>query len=107
MVQRVLVQLVDDLTGESTDDVSTVRFGLDGAGYEIDLTEDNAKQFRATLVVYVESARRIDGRFDGEAAQIRMWAQENGFEISARGRISGQVVDAYFEERSARKKVDW
>ncbi|MCT2585501.1 histone-like nucleoid-structuring protein Lsr2 [Actinophytocola gossypii] len=115
MAQKVLVQLVDDLTGEASDDISTVLFGLDGANYEIDLTEENAERLRATLAEYVGSARRTGGRVkrgtrpstgggaNGEAGQVREWAAENGFELSARGRIPGHVLDAYKEAQSAEK----
>ena len=47
MAQRVQVQLVDDLSGEEAQE--TVRFGLDGTNYEIDLTEQNAKSLRDAL----------------------------------------------------------
>ncbi|OLF15498.1 histone-like nucleoid-structuring protein Lsr2 [Actinophytocola xanthii] len=115
MAQKVLVQLVDDLTGATSSDISTVQFGLDGANYEIDLTEDNAERLRATLAQYVDSARRTGGRIkrgtkptngssaNGEAGQVREWAQQNGFELSARGRIPGHVIDAYKEAQSAEK----
>ena len=115
MAQKVLVQLVDDLTGVASDDISTVLFGLDGANYEIDLTEENAERLRTTLADYVGAARRTGGRIkrgsrpanggaaNGEAGQVREWAQENGFELSARGRIPGHVLEAYKEAQSAEK----
>jgi len=36
MAQKTIVSLIDDLSGEEADE--TVRFGLDGAQYEIDLS---------------------------------------------------------------------
>lgn len=109
MAQKVLVQLVDDLDGTSSQDVSTVLFGLDGVSYEIDLSDTNAERLRESLAEYVESARRIGGRIkrgirpaqsgksgnSGEAGQIREWALENGFELAGRGRIPSHVLDAY------------
>lgn len=108
MAQQVLVQLVDDLDGTSSDAVSTVLFSLDGVSYEIDLTDDNAAQLRDTLAEFVDSARRVGGRIkragrtgsatagpNGEAGQIRAWALENGYELSGRGRIPNHVVEAY------------
>jgi hypothetical protein len=111
MAQKVLVQLVDDLDGTSSHDVTTVLFGLDGVSYEIDLTDDNAERLRDSLTAYVESARRVGGRIKrgtkpapgskaasaNEASQIREWAQENGFELAGRGRIPSHVVEAYKE----------
>ena len=109
MAQKVLVQLVDDLDGTSSQDVTTVLFGLDGVSYEIDLTEANAERLRESLGEYVESARRVGGRIKrgtrpapgskaasaNEAAQVREWAQENGYELAGRGRIPSHVVQAY------------
>lgn len=109
MAQRVLVQLVDDLDDSASEDVSTVQFGLDGVQYEIDLGAANAERLRKDLADYVASARRTGGRVrrgapaaggangTGEAGKIREWALENGFELSARGRIASHVVEAYKE----------
>lgn len=109
MAQKVLVQLVDDLDGTSSDDVTTVQFGLDGVSYEIDLSATNAEQLRNAYTDYVDAARRTGGRLKAgtrpggkaarseEAGQIREWALENGFELSGRGRIPGHVIEAYQE----------
>jgi hypothetical protein len=106
MAQKVLVQLVDDLDGTASDEVETVQFGLDGVTYEIDLADSNAQRLRTRLADYVGAARRTGGRVkrgtrpqgvtnNGEASQIREWAQANGIELAARGRIPGHVVDSY------------
>jgi len=114
MAQQVLVQLVDDLDGTSSDDVTTVQFGLDGVTYEIDLTGSNADRLRDTVADYVANGRRTGGRVkrgtrpvngsrnsaNGEAAQIREWAQANGIELAARGRIPAHVVESYQEAQS-------
>ncbi|MFC4856791.1 histone-like nucleoid-structuring protein Lsr2 [Actinophytocola glycyrrhizae] len=117
MAQKVLVQLVDDLDGTSSQDVSTVLFGLDGVSYEIDLSDANAERLRESLTEYVESARRIGGRIkrgtrpaqpgksanSGEAGQIREWALESGYELAGRGRIPSHVVEAYKEAQAESK----
>jgi hypothetical protein len=109
MAQKVLVQLVDDLDGTSSQDVTTVLFGLDGVSYEIDLSDTNAERLRDSLAEYVDAARRVGGRIKrgsrpapgskaanaNEAGQIREWAQENGYELAGRGRIPSHVVEAY------------
>ena len=113
MAQKVLVQLVDDLDGTSSEDVSTVLFSLDDVTYEIDLSDTNAELLRDALADYVGSARRTGGRIkrgtksssgqaspNGEAGLIREWANENGFELSARGRIPSHVVEAYQEAKT-------
>lgn len=110
MAQRVQVQLVDDLNGEVAQE--TVRFGVDGTEYEIDLTTENAAELRAALSQYVDVARKASGSRRGqsgqrgtsasrakrdEVQQIRQWAQDNGHNPSSRGRISQSIVDAYNE----------
>ena len=107
MAQKVLVQLVDDLDGTTSDTVSTVQFGLDGVTYEIDLTDSNAERLRGLFSDYVVSGRRTGGRVkrgsgpgrngsgNNDASQIREWAQANGIELAARGRIPAHVAESY------------
>lgn len=113
MAKKVTVTLIDDVDGEAVAD-ETVEFGLDGVSYEIDLAADNAELLREQLQGWIESARRISGRrrvkpapaaattakvrvpVDREqSAAIRDWARRNGHKVSARGRISADVIDAY------------
>lgn len=109
MAQKVVVQVLDDITGE--EGASTVRFGLDGVQYEIDLVSDEA--LRSALEPYVKAARRVGGsaprprsssgasraanRPEGKAdpAVVRAWAKQNGYDVNERGRISVEVYDAY------------
>jgi len=102
MAQRVNVVLVDDLDGADADE--TVKFGLDGVSYEIDLTSAHAGELREALALYVGHARRLGGRRksprrgggDGaSAADIRDWARANGWDVSERGRVSSEVREAY------------
>ena len=105
MVQRVSVVLVDDVDGG--DAAETVTFGLDGATYEIDLSEANAAKLREDLAGWVGAARRAGGRGkaapargrgrgrSSDASTIRAWAAENGHTVSERGRIPADVREAY------------
>jgi hypothetical protein len=111
MAQKTIVSLIDDLSGEEADE--TVRFGLDGAQYEIDLSEKNATKLRESLAPFVTAARRSGGRASGgrraavraasprrgggtdRTADIREWARSNGYTVSDRGRIASNIVEAY------------
>ncbi len=104
MAQKVKIILVDDLDAGSADE--TVRFGLDGAQYEIDLSTDNAKNLRAALKPYLDAGRKVGGGRAGrpraagsarnnEAAQIREWARNNGYNVSERGRVNSEIIEAY------------
>lgn len=105
-MQRVQVVLEDDVDGGEASE--TVRFALDGTDYEIDLSEENARKLRDDLAPWTGHARRA-GRTAGSgrtpraakanagagAGDIRAWAQEQGMGVSARGRVSAEVREAY------------
>jgi Lsr2 len=112
MAQKVTVTLVDDLDGGTAEE--TVEFGIDGMAYEIDLSAGNAGKLRGSLADYVSNARKAGGRrkaagparrasagagrasVDREQnAAIREWARKNGYNVSDRGRIPAEVLDAY------------
>ncbi len=59
MAQKVQVLLIDDLDGSEAD--GTVRFRLDGTGYEIDLNAGHVQALRDALARYVQAARRAGG----------------------------------------------
>lgn len=103
MAQKVSILLVDDLDG--TEASETVTFGLDGTSYEIDLNDANAAALREALSGYVGHARKVTGggrrgrRSGGGSSSntkdVREWAKAQGMEVSERGRISGEVQQAY------------
>lgn len=105
MAQRVQVLLVDDLDGGVADE--TISFGLDGVSYEIDLSKSNAGKLRDAFGEWTGHARRAGGRRAAgrrpatvagrrqDLNQIREWGRANGFKVSDRGRVSGELQDAY------------
>lgn len=101
MAQRVEVLLIDDLDGSEAQE--TVKFGLDGANYEIDLSGEHAEELRAELRGWAERARktgrraRAGQRVDlGPSPQVvRAWARANGYQMSNRGRVAAEVREAY------------
>lgn len=103
MATKITVALEDDLDGGPASE--TVRFGLGGAQYEIDLNKKNARAFRKKLTPFVEHARRAGpGQRRGPArtassrqrsVDIRAWAKATGLAVSDRGRIPASVVDQY------------
>lgn len=100
MARRVQVILEDDIDGSVA--AETVSFALDGVTYEIDLSVDHAAELREGLTPWSRAARRIGGRRStkqvkdaGDNAMIRAWALEQGLQVSARGRVSQEVRDAY------------
>ncbi|WP_018564978.1 histone-like nucleoid-structuring protein Lsr2 [Streptomyces sp. PsTaAH-124] len=110
MAQRVSVTLIDDLDGES-EAQDTITFGLDGRTYEIDLTEAHETELRTFLERFVTKARRksantgaggrrkqvtpIRSETEPSAEVYRKWAESNGFEVNARGRVPASIKEAY------------
>ena len=101
MAQRVQIILEDDIDGGTA--VETLTFGIDGADYEIDLSEKNAKQLRDALSPWVAKARKTGGRrkrgtrvaAGPDLGAVREWAAKNGHKVSSRGRIPATVMEAY------------
>lgn len=101
MAQRVQIILEDDIDGSLA--AETLNFGLDGVNYEIDLSEANAAMLRADLELWVSKARRVGGRRNvvkksagkSNTAAIREWAEAQGIELNARGRIPFDIRERY------------
>lgn len=115
MAQKTIVTMVDDLTGEEAENISTVEFGIDGVTYELDLTQENSEKLRAALTDYTRAARKVGGRrrsrprsgpatgtntdaggYDRETLKaVRAWAKEHGHNVSDRGRLPADVLQAW------------
>ena len=86
MAQKITVELQDDLDGRPADE--TVRFGVDGAEYEIDPSKKNAAALRRKLAPFIEHSRKAgrgQRRRGGRTAfsrdrsgSIRAWAPRPG-----------------------------
>jgi Lsr2 len=103
VAQKIQTLLIDDLDGSAAE--GTVRFGLDGAEYEIDLNAGHAKKLRDALARYVEAARRVGGSARKPArgsrrgpsggvntTDVREWARAQGIEVKDRGRVPADLV---------------
>ena len=103
MAQKIQTLFIDDLDGSQAD--GTVRFGLDGAEYEIDLNAEHAQALRGALARYVQAARRAGGRAQRPArggrrgsssrvdsTEVREWAKAQGIEVKDRGRVPAELV---------------
>jgi hypothetical protein len=113
MAQKIQTLFIDDLDGSAAE--GTVRFGLDGTEYEIDLNAGHARQLRDALARYVDAARRVSGSARkparggrrGPAAGldttgVREWARAQGIEVKDRGRVPADLV-AKFKAATAQR----
>jgi hypothetical protein len=110
-IEEVSVSLVDDFDG--TEAAETIRFGLDGKSYEIDLSKANANELRRTLRPYIDRSRvsRRSGAARGaksagrrgpsrrsegyDRAEVRAWAKANRIKVAPRGRIANDIVERW------------
>jgi Lsr2 len=105
VAQKIQTLFIDDLDGSAAE--GTVRFGLDGAEYEIDLSTEHAQALRNALAPYVSAARRSGGgaarrptRGGGRrtsasglnTTEVREWAKAQGIEVKDRGRVPAELV---------------
>jgi hypothetical protein len=107
MAKETITRLIDDIDQSDADE--TVKFGLDGVQYEIDLSAKNAAKLRQVLEPYVNAGtrlgrgsatptRRRGGQTVADRAQnkaIREWARSKKKKISDRGRIPEEIVAEY------------
>jgi Lsr2 len=103
VAQKIQTLFIDDLDGSAAE--GTVRFGLDGTEYEIDLNAKHAKQLRDALARYVDAGRRVGASTtrptrSGRKAQpnalntteVREWARAQGIDVKDRGRVPAELV---------------
>ncbi|OLT55873.1 hypothetical protein BJF89_13900 [Corynebacterium sp. CNJ-954] len=107
MARREVVEYTDDITGESLtkDQVQVVELSYGGKDYVLDLSHESSLKLATELDPWVTAARKVTrggtprkGASQSDKARnkaIREWAQENGYEVSARGQIAKDVIEAY------------
>jgi hypothetical protein len=108
MAQKIQTLFTDDIDGGEAD--GTVRFGLDGTEYEIDLSAKHTDELRSTLKSYIEHSRKVGGPVRRAATgrggrrasttdtvAVRTWARKNGYDIKDRGRVPAGLIAKYEE----------
>ncbi len=108
MATKTITHITDDIDGSS--DAETVKFGLWGATYEIDLNDEHQKELEAALQPYLDKARRAGSAAssgtrrasapasagsDYDAKEVRAWATSTGVTVPPRGRIPKTVLEQY------------
>ena len=113
MAQKTIVHLTDDLDGSEA--TQSVEFGYQGKTYRLDLNDRNAAELEEALAPYIAAAQNVTeaagsgrgGRRTSPPKQnsgdskdynpkaVRAWAQDNGVQVPARGRIPGKVVEQF------------
>jgi hypothetical protein len=104
MAQTVIK--TDDIDG--TANAETIEFGIEGVTYAIDLSESNVAALLEALEPFITAGQKVSGRGKPKARQngsngashldlptVRAWAKAQGFEVSERGRIAKDVLEAF------------
>lgn len=104
-MRKIQVILLDDIDGSSAE--RTVQFAVDGASYEIDLSEANIAKFEKALAPFVEKATKVGSRSGGrgrgrgtaagksKASEVRSWAKDQGIDVPDRGRVPNDIIEKY------------
>jgi hypothetical protein len=110
VAQKIQTLFIDDIDGSAAE--GTVRFGLDGTEYEIDLNAGHARELRDALARYLDAAHRVSGsarkpargsrRGGLDATGVREWARAQGIEVKDRGRVPADLV-AKFKAATAQQ----
>lgn len=98
--------ITDDLTGETlSDDTKATTVTLDGADYEVFLSDDSKENLIAFLngelplspATRPATTRRRSSaaRSGSNPAEVRAWGKSNGYKVPDRGRIPADVQAAY------------
>lgn len=107
MAKETITIVKDDLDG--SENAKSYRFGWGDDQYEIDLSDQNAKELQDFLGKYIDAAAKVtsrlprgdrssvpkSGRNKEELQRIRAWAQEQGLNVAPRGRISQDIQEKY------------
>lgn len=114
MAELVIRELIDDLDKKPID-VGIgfeINFAYRGVEYRIDLRPANADKIDAVFAPFIHAAEKIPWAADKSHAKtisaaprprrspeqlraIRTWAGRNGFDVSSRGRMRSEVLDAF------------
>ena len=115
MAEIVIRQLFDDLDGKPIDAGlgHELSFSYQGTDYRIDLRPTNADKIEAAFAPYIKVAEKVasagknraktsgatavsgSGRSAEQLKAIREWAGKNDFDVSPRGRIKAEIIDAF------------
>jgi hypothetical protein len=102
VAQRTQVLFVDDIDGSQA--TGTVRFGIGGSEYEIDLSQAHKDELTAAVSPYIAAARKVNAARRAartarparhDQSEVRAWAREQGLKVSDRGRIPADVLAKY------------
>jgi nucleoid-associated protein Lsr2 len=103
LAQKIQTLFVDDIDGSEAE--GSVRFGLDGAEYEIDLSVAHAEELHKALAPYIAHARKAGGarraargRRSASALdthKVREWARGQGIQVKDRGRVPADIAEKY------------
>ena len=103
MAQKVQTLYVDDLDGSEAD--GTIRFGLDGTEYEIDLNANHAQELRDVLARYLAAGRRVRASTSQSSRSAWACSAFRSISYSVPSRPKRIVPSASLPSRSSMNRV--
>lgn len=105
MAVKYITELIDDLDGTpiNTGGHSIEFVWIDGKRRHLDLNDDNYNTLIEVMAPYVDNAQILTSkgkpvkrtRIATGTKEIRAWARQHGYEVSDRGRIPEEIMEAY------------
>lgn len=100
-MRRVREIVVDDMTGEESDEAVRVRLAMDDRAVELDLAPGSRAQLSELLEPWLAAGRPVRAvpargkPRNPEAVEARAWARACGYEVPERGRLNKSILEAY------------
>lgn len=91
----VVSKIVCDV--DQAEGAETHKLTLDDQTVTVDLCEACTSKLGKVVAPYFEKGSVRTPNGSGETAKIRSWAQANGFDVSDKGKIAGDVLAAFYK----------
>jgi|MesohylFT_1024984.scaffolds.fasta_scaffold00794_2 hypothetical protein len=103
----VLQMITCDLCRDESVKGRHLYFSVDGKEFTLDVCDEHLSEFRTSIGPYVsvatpttraaapKASRSSGSDRRSDLADIRIWANENGFTVAERGRVPLSVIEAY------------
>ncbi|MDO4909041.1 MAG: Lsr2 family protein [Corynebacterium sp.] len=120
MGRREIIQFYDDMdsTPLSHDELTIIRFSVNGNDYVLEVSPSNAEKFHEAIKPFVAVARReafmrprrrlagATGSLRAQAGSrenpvparvVRQWAIDQGIPVAPRGKVNQNIFDQYYK----------
>ncbi|AXQ64410.1 nucloid associated Lsr2-like [Gordonia phage Neville] len=107
-MRQEVVRILDDFDGKVIENEEPVvmEFSVEGEHFSLDLRPSNVTRFEADMAKWTDKATKVGGRKRRRVSAakgddkpdlnaIREWARGQGYNVSDKGRIPKDIMEAY------------